>query len=68
MEGQDGGVSTVRIPHTLCARAQRVADTFTAHRGVAVDAATLQASPAHILTRGASNEDFALKGKGMKGG
>lgn len=39
----------MRVPQTLCARAQRVADTFTAHRGGAVDAATLLSGRAALL-------------------
>lgn len=49
MAGQDGGVSTVRVPQALCVRAQQVADTFTAHRGVAPDATTLLTGRAALL-------------------
>lgn len=42
-------MSTVGVPQALCARAQGVADAFTAHSGVRVDAAALLTGRAALL-------------------
>lgn len=49
----------MRVPQALCVRAQQVADTFTTHCGVAVDAATLLTGRAALLGLTANGQTSA---------